>query len=136
MGAELNPDMELDTAAATLRTRSDTVCQTNVSRRRRATYGYDQRVGVLGSKGMVQTQNQTENGVSLATSEGITTDPLKNFFIDRYADVYVHEIDSFLQVMAGTDSNYPDLIARYSARYLGMAALDSARTGQPVSIEF
>ena len=60
---------------------------------------------------------------------------VENFFIDRYPQSYVNEIDSFLNVLQGRETDYPDLKSGYLALYLSMAALESAKTGKPVEIE-
>lgn len=131
--ASLNPHHDLDTAAVMMRTKSGKLCQINASRR--ATYGYDQRVEVLGSKGMVQSGNQGPNTATLSIGGAISRDPLKNFFIDRYTQAYVDEIDSFLSVLTGEEKDYPDLKAGYDALRLSMVALESAQSGRPITLE-
>ncbi|AGS24372.1 inositol 2-dehydrogenase [Rhizobium etli] len=132
LNGELNPDREFDAATATLKTASGAVCQVSASRR--AVYGYDQRIEVFGSKGMVQSKNHGKTNVQVYGAEAIHTDPLKNFFIDRYADAYVLEIDYFIAAVRGNASNYPTVWDGRQALHISMEALKSARSGQPVSL--
>ena len=60
---------DIDTAAVTLTTASGKICQ--ISNSRRATYGYDQRVEVHGSGGMLRVGNIMENAVQVSNRIGI-----------------------------------------------------------------
>ncbi len=106
----LNPDGEADAATATPKTASGAVCQIIVSRR--AVYGYDQRIEVFGSEGMVQSENQTQSHVRVFGKDAVATDRLKNDFIDRYAEAFVREIDVFLDAIEGKPAGYPGLMER------------------------
>lgn len=129
---DLNPDREHDAATATLKTASGAVCQIAVSRR--AVYGYDQRIEVFGSKGMVQSRNHGQTNVRIYGREAISSDPLKNFFIDRYADAYVREIDRFVAACRGESDDYPNVRDGRQALHLSLEALRSARSGLPVGL--
>lgn len=131
LGKAINPDGEMDAATATLKTASGAVCQISVSRR--AVYGYDQRLEVFGEAGMVQSENQSQSQVRVYGKDAVTSDPLKNFFIDRYAEAYVREIDAFLDAIEGKTVSYPTLKDGREALALSMDALRSARTGLPVA---
>ena len=65
-----------------LKTASGKICQ--ISNSRRATYGYDQRIEVHGSKGLLSAGNVHETTVSFAGAGGFTADPVQNFFLERY----------------------------------------------------
>src|SRR6201999_1606986 len=60
---------DFDTALVMLRTASGRLCQ--ISNSRRAAYGYDQRIEVHGSKGMLRAGNMHETTVELANSQGL-----------------------------------------------------------------
>ncbi|MGX5805090.1 inositol 2-dehydrogenase [Bradyrhizobium sp. Arg314] len=130
---ELNPDREYDAATATLKTTSGAVCQVSASRR--AVYGYDQRIEVFGSRGMVQSQNHGKTNVQVYGADSIHTDPLKNFFIDRYADAYIREIDQFVAAVRGETTKFPNVWDGRQALHISMEALKSARSGSPVSLK-
>lgn len=71
--------------------------QAVITNSRRATYGYDQRVEVLGTKGMAISENRRPHGMTLHT-ETFTdrAEPLLNFFIERYREAFDAEIDEFV----------------------------------------
>ena len=58
---ELEEIGDVDTAVITLRHEND--CLTVIDNSRRATYGYDQRVEVLGAKGLAGSDNPLQHGV-------------------------------------------------------------------------
>ena len=70
--------------------------QAAISNSRRATYGYDQRIEVLGSKGMAAAENQREVSIEIATDAGFTRPPLLDFFMTRYIAAYAAEIEAFI----------------------------------------
>ena len=85
--------------------RTATGKQAIITNTRRATYGYDQRVEVLGSAGMVYAQNQSENRVVVADKSGFRSAPLLSFFMTRYIAAYANEIAAFIAaVNAGTET--------------------------------
>jgi len=74
--------------------------QAIITNSRRAVYGYDQRVEAFGSAGMAISENRTLDQVRLYGAE--FTDraaPLKNFFVDRYADAFAAEISAFVDAI-------------------------------------
>jgi myo-inositol 2-dehydrogenase/D-chiro-inositol 1-dehydrogenase len=60
--------------------------QAVISNSRRATYGYDQRIEVHGSKGAVFAHNQRPVSIALATEKGFTEPALHDFFVTRYVE--------------------------------------------------
>jgi myo-inositol 2-dehydrogenase/D-chiro-inositol 1-dehydrogenase len=72
-----------------------------ISNSRRATYGYDQRVEVHGSEGMVAAENQRPVAIEIADARGYTRPPLHDFFMTRYVEAYANEIAAFIAAMAG-----------------------------------
>ena len=96
----VNPELmercdDFDTVVVTLMT--DSGKQAIITNSREAAYGYDQRVELFGSKGMVISENHRQNLVTrhLASATGISA-PLQFFFIERYAQAFMSEIDHFV----------------------------------------
>jgi len=85
---------DYDSTNVILRTASGR--QAIITNSRRATYGYDQRVEVLGSKGLVALRNTQEANIELASADGFRSPPLLNFFMQRYAAAYENEIAAFV----------------------------------------
>ena len=89
---------DFDTAVVTLKTASGKLCQ--ISNSRRATYGYDQRIEVHGSDGMLRAANMLENTVELATGAGFCRAATQPFFLERYAAAYRAEMQHFVDCIA------------------------------------
>lgn len=123
---------DVDTAAVLLKTQSGVICQ--ISNSRRATYGYDQRIEVHGSSGLISAANVHETTVTFAGSQGFTSDPVMNFFLERYEAAYRRELHAFIDAidagMAPSPSGYDGL----QAQRLADAATQSHRTGKPVHL--
>ena len=65
---------DVDTATVILKSAGGKICQ--ISNSRRAAYGYDQRIEVHASKGLLQVGNVLETGVSFSGAKGILADPV------------------------------------------------------------
>jgi myo-inositol 2-dehydrogenase/D-chiro-inositol 1-dehydrogenase len=123
---------DVDTAAVMLKTAAGRLVQISCSRR--ATYGYDQRIEVHGSKGMIRAGNIHRTTVEVATEAGITADPVQDFFLERYADAYRAELTAFLDAISGGAQPAPTGHDGLMAQRLADAATESARSGQPVRL--
>jgi myo-inositol 2-dehydrogenase / D-chiro-inositol 1-dehydrogenase len=123
---------DVDTAAVMLKTAAGRIVQISCSRR--ATYGYDQRVEVHGSKGMIRAGNIHRTTVEVATGNGFTADPVQDFFLERYAEAYRAELTAFLDAVSGGTAPEPTGRDGLMAQRLADAATESARTGKPIRV--
>ena len=102
---------------------------------REAAYGYDQRVEVFGSRGMLQNDNL--RATTLRRSDARTTDAretLLPFFLERYDDAYRNEMDAYLAALEGGTRMPTSPIDGRQALRLADAAAESVRTGRSVAI--
>ncbi len=124
---------DYDTASAVLTTKAGQQCI--ISNSRRATYGYDQRIEVLGAKGMVAAENQRPVSIEVATAKGFTRPPLHDFFMTRYVTAYANEIAAFIAaVNSGTPAS-PNGADGLAALVLAEAALRSVKEGRTVAVK-
>lgn len=123
---------DVDTAAVLLKTAKGKIVQISCSRR--ATYGYDQRIEVHGSKGMIRAGNIHRTTVEVASASGITADPVQDFFLERYADAYRDELTTFLNAIRDGKPCNPTGRDGLMAQRLADAATESAQTGKPVKV--
>ena len=121
---------DYDTATILMRTISGK--QISIINSRRATYGYDQRVEVHGSKGSLKVNNPTLSEIELAKEAGTTKDRLHHFFMTRYIEAYKNQIDYFVDCIKKRSMPKPDSYDGYYALYLAENALKSAKTGRTV----
>jgi myo-inositol 2-dehydrogenase/D-chiro-inositol 1-dehydrogenase len=124
---------DVDTAAVLLKTASGRIVQ--ISNSRRATYGYDQRVEVHGSKGMIRAGNIHRTTVEVATASGISADPVQDFFLERYAEAYRAELTAFLDAVTAGTKPEPSGQDGLKAQRLADAATESAQSGKPVRLD-
>ncbi len=123
---------DVDTAAVLLKTASGRIAQ--ISNSRRATYGYDQRIEVHGSKGLLAAGNHFATTVTRADGGGFTTDPALPFFLERYAEAYRRELDAFIAAVLDGKPISPSGEDGLRAQRLADAATEAAKSGQPVTL--
>lgn len=102
---------------------------------RRAAYGYDQRVELLGAAGLLSVGNVLENTLTRSTSAGTHSAKPQYFFLERYMQAYAAEWRAFVDaVAAGTD--YPvTLQDGVNALALAQAATLSCHSGKTVQLD-
>jgi myo-inositol 2-dehydrogenase / D-chiro-inositol 1-dehydrogenase len=124
---------DIDTALVTLV--HEDGCLTAIDNSRRAVYGYDQRVEVLGSEGMAVSENPRAHTGSVLTAAGEARPPNPYFFLERYLPSYVREWQAFVEaVKHGEDPPVSSTDAR-APLVIGLAAGRSLREGRPVRVE-
>ena len=129
---EIGKAGDVDTAAVLLETKSGKIVQISCSRR--ATYGYDQRVEVHGSKGMLRAGNVHETTLEFAGAKGVTADPVQNFFLERYASAYRLELDAFVMAVKKGAAPSPSGHDGLKAQQLADAATQSWKSGKKVNL--
>jgi myo-inositol 2-dehydrogenase / D-chiro-inositol 1-dehydrogenase len=124
---------DIDTCTVTLKATSGAHIQINNSRR--CSYGYDQRVEVFGSKGMLQAGNARATAVeSWNADRTASRDPLLNFFIERYRQAYDAEVDAFVAAIESHSAMTPDFPDGIAALELADAAMRSLKSGAAVKL--
>ncbi len=125
---------DIDTCTVTLKARSGAQIQINNSRR--CSYGYDQRVEVFGSKGMLQAGNERATAVESWSAERTAArDPLLNFFIERYRQAYDAEVDAFVAAIEAHSTMSPDFADGIAALELADAAMRSLKSAAAVKLQ-
>jgi myo-inositol 2-dehydrogenase / D-chiro-inositol 1-dehydrogenase len=124
---------DVDTAAVQMQTASGRIAV--ITNSRRATYGYDQRMEVHGSKGMLSASNIHNTTVQLHNDHGTQADPIQNFFLERYLAAYSNELASFIAAVdSGNRDPKPNGFDGLQAQILADAATVSWQTGKPVKV--
>ena len=123
---------DIDTTVITLRFQNGVIA--TIDNSREAVYGYDQRVEVFGSKGMVTAANLLTDTVTFSGSAGSRAASPSYFFVERYKPAFLAELQAFfaciqadtLPPVTGADGRAPVVI--------GFAALKSLRENRPVRL--
>ena len=101
---------------------------------RKAVYGYDQRVEVFGSKGMVQSKNKFDNYTITYGEKGVTSPLPQHFFLERYADAYKKEIDHFIDCIRHKKTPEVSGFDGLMSLVLGLCAKESLNCNTPVLV--
>jgi len=124
---------DIDTAAVTLRFRGGAMGVIDNSRR--AAYGYDQRAEVFGEKGTIVVSNPKPDTTVLSDTQGNHTPPLLHFFVERYTDSYIAEMQEFIGCLQeGREPPVTGIDGKVSV-VMGYAAQRSYEEGRPVKLE-
>ena len=126
---------DFDTAMFILKSKSGVLIHINNSRR--AVYGYDQRVEVFGSQGMVISNNQTTNSVERFTNTSTSSkDLIHFFFIERYQQAYRDQFKSFIECMKKNITPKVTFEDGRKALIIANAAYESFENKQTVDINY
>lgn len=129
---EIGAAGDVDTAVVTLT--YDDGCIAVIKNSRRAVYGYDQRVELLGSEGLLSAANVLENTVSKATTAGVTSAKPEYFFLERYMRAYAAEWNAFVSAVQDEGKIPVTLADGVLALELAEAATQSAKSGSTVHL--
>ncbi len=124
-----------DTAMVLLRTESG--IQVCINNYRRAVYGYDQRIEAMCEGGAILADNMRPTTLERWTAAHTEArDPLLHFFIERYREAYVRELDAFVEALE--EKREPPVTFEDGRRALILAdaAYESLRSGQTVTVDY
>jgi myo-inositol 2-dehydrogenase / D-chiro-inositol 1-dehydrogenase len=124
---------DFDTAIALLKFTSGAIG--TIDNSRKSTFGYDQRVEILGSKGKIASDNRYSNEVVVSGEKCVYTDLPHNFFMQRYPESFALELQMFVEAVlenkpvpvTGGDSRAPVVMA--------LAARKSVDERRPVRLD-
>lgn len=126
---------DIDTGMVTLRMQSGALCQ--IENTRRAVYGYDDRVEVLGTGGLIESSRITEGAVMRILDDKIMTEGLPKDPMIRMAPSYKASIHAFVDFASGKLSRamVPSVYDGLRAQVIAAAADLSLREGRIVSCD-
>ena len=124
---------DVDTAAITLEMRSGALCLMDFSRR--TAYGYDERVEIAGSEGMMQARPPVPVNVALHKGSAVTGQGLHQTWYPRVQETYPAQLDAFVDALR-VEGSFPTLEDGLVAETIAMAGGLSLREGRPVPIRY
>jgi myo-inositol 2-dehydrogenase/D-chiro-inositol 1-dehydrogenase len=129
---EIGKAGDLDTAVTVLKFASAVIA--TVDNSRKAVYGYDQRVEILGSAGAIATGNLFANQAVISTATEIRRDLPLNFFMERYTESFINEMRSFVSAALHDEATQVGGKDGRAAALIALAARRSFDEGRPVSL--
>jgi len=130
---EIGKAGDLDTAVIVLQFKGGTIA--TIDNSRKAVYGYDQRVEILGSAGAIATGNCFPNQAIISTATEIRRDLPLNFFMERYTDSFVNEMQAFVHAVLQDEPTQVNGRDGRLAVLIGLAARKSYDERRPVRLE-
>lgn len=124
---------DIDTAMLVLRFENGATAV--IENSRKAVYGYDQRLEVFGSKGMLQIKNPLMTNVIESDDYGAHADVNLNFFIDRYKSSYLIEMQDFINALRNNNLMPVSAEDGIKSIVLADAAYASLRENRPIKME-
>ncbi|KAJ8021249.1 hypothetical protein HOLleu_38395 [Holothuria leucospilota] len=108
-------------------------CTGSIDLSRLSVYGYDQRLEIFGSKGMLEQRNKVPTSVVHYSDIGATHDPIEPTFRERYRESFELELVHFLNVQKGIEKE-PSVKKEDALRMcrIADACKESYRTGQQI----
>jgi len=125
---------DVDTSMLILKFASGALCHINCSRR--ASYGYDERVELFGSQGMVVSRRKPRREVTVYKGASIISDGLHTGWLERMEPTIYQALDALIRVMEGEEMEYPTLIDGLKAQIIAEAAVESLHKNRPVKITY
>jgi myo-inositol 2-dehydrogenase/D-chiro-inositol 1-dehydrogenase len=108
-----------------------------ITNSRHCSFGYDQRIELFGSKGMLISGNKNENEAQIYTKNNTSQKkPLMNFFIDRYVDAYKLQLDELASYTLKRKKPVSSFEDGRRALIIANAALESLKKKRQIKIKF
>lgn len=123
---------DVDTALITLKMENGAIAM--IDNCRKAVYGYDQRAEVLGTKGMVQTANDTESSLVFSGADGVTGEKPLYFFLERYMESFSREVRLFVKAVEEDTETPLSVMDGLKPVLMGIAAKKSVAEHRPVKL--
>ena len=125
---------DIDTAITLLKFENGAIG--TIDNSRKAVYGYDQRVEIFGSAGMINVSNNKDENHTYLNSDGEHSSLPLNFFMDRYTESYFQEVKIFIDAVLN-DSELPvSGNDGLKAVQIALAAKQSLTENKPVKISY
>jgi myo-inositol 2-dehydrogenase/D-chiro-inositol 1-dehydrogenase len=130
---EIGKQGDVDTAVVLLKYQSGALG--TIDNSRKAIYGYDQRIEVFGSEGSVVVGNLTPTKVTLNNADSVQSDKPLFFFLERYQEAYLAEMNHFIEcILNNTQPIVGGIDGKISVE-MGYAAQESLVSKKFVTIK-
>lgn len=125
---------DVDTSMLILRMPSGALC--HIDNSRHTGYGYDERIEVFGSEGLVESKRKATRDVAIHKGNRQISDGLHPGWFERMEPSFMLALDAFVSSLKGTATEYPTLMDGMVAQSIADAAVESLHKNQPVRISY
>jgi myo-inositol 2-dehydrogenase / D-chiro-inositol 1-dehydrogenase len=125
---------DVDTSVATLRLPSGAIVQIDCTRR--TGYGYDERIEVFGSQGMIEARRQRTGSVSRYRAGQVIDDGLHPGWFERVQPTYAAALDHFVRSLDHDGPITPSLDDGLKAQAIAEAATRSLASNRSEAIRY
>jgi len=125
---------DIDTSIITLKMPSGALC--HIDNSRRAAYGYDERIEIFGSEGMLEAGRKQISAVRKYTRGRIETASMHAGWFERIELSFETILDKFVRSLEGEPVALPTLWDGLRAQQMAEAAYKSLQTNKPAQIEY
>lgn len=125
---------DVDTSIVSLRLSNGALVQIDCSRR--AAYGYDERIEVMGSEGMIEARRHRDGAVTRYRRGETVDDAMHAGWFERLRPSYLGALEHFVEAVARGDGSGPGLIDGLRAQAIAEAATRSLQSGRSEPIDY
>jgi myo-inositol 2-dehydrogenase/D-chiro-inositol 1-dehydrogenase len=123
---------DIDTFIVNLRMKSGALAQ--IDNARRANYGYDERLEVFGTGGLVESGRTPRRMVTRSSGDGFLSEGLHANIFERFGHTYYSAMAAFGRFVSGREGSIPSLDDGIAAQIIAEAAVIAARETRTVAI--
>lgn len=125
---------DVDTSMLILKFADGKLCYIDNSRH--TGYGYDERIEVFGSQGLVESRRKPVREVSLFKGTKQIDEGLHAGWFERMEPSFMLALDAFVTALEGGEADYATLMDGLRAQMIADAAVESLHKNAPVKIEY
>lgn len=125
---------DVDTAVVTLKLPNGGLVV--LDNTRRASYGYDEKIEVYGSEGMIESRRNRTGSVSRYTAGKVIDSGLHEGWFERVQPTYYKALDSFVKALEAGVAPTPTLRDGLKAQALAEAATKSLHSGKAEAVSY
>lgn len=124
---------EVDSASLVMRLENEALVSFNFSRR--AVFGQDELIEVVGSEGMLQAGRQPTGTTLLYTEGAISTEGIHRFWYEQFKQTYSTELDMLVASLTESTPVHATLRDGLKAQAVAEAAIQSIAENRPIKIQ-
>lgn len=135
MDPEITAVGDVDTSMLILKFADGALC--HIDNSRHTGYGYDERIEVFGSQGLVESRRKPVREVALYKGAKVVEEGMFAGWFERMEPTFMLALDAFAASLEGAEgSDYPTLQDGLRAQMIAEAAVESLQKNAPVRIEY